>query len=106
MPVRRPDSPVAPVRKCTAGVPSLSLQGRAGEGGDVLGGAVRTGSLRLPCGRAEPARGGTPLWPSSQHRAQNADLLGTPGYRRTKPLSRPKLDAVTAIIDQILEADR
>ena len=29
-----------------------------------------------------------------------------PGYRRTKPLSRPKLDAVTAIIDQILEADR
>jgi len=29
-----------------------------------------------------------------------------PGYRRTKPLSRPKLDTVTAIIDQILEADR
>src|SRR5918998_3297881 len=29
-----------------------------------------------------------------------------PGYRRTKPLSRPKLDAVTAIIDQILAADR
>ena len=29
-----------------------------------------------------------------------------PGYRRTKPSVRPKLDAVTAIIDQILEADR
>ena len=29
-----------------------------------------------------------------------------PGYRRTKPPVRPKLDAVTAIIDQILEADR
>ena len=29
-----------------------------------------------------------------------------PGYRRTKPPMRPKLDAVTAIIDQILEADR
>src|SRR3712207_3365105 len=29
-----------------------------------------------------------------------------PGYRRTKLPVRPKLDAVTAIIDQILEADR
>src|SRR3712207_4439303 len=29
-----------------------------------------------------------------------------PGYRRTKPPSRPKLDALTAIIDAILEADR
>ena len=29
-----------------------------------------------------------------------------PGYRRTKPVKRPKLDGFTAIIDQILEADR
>src|SRR5215218_767330 len=29
-----------------------------------------------------------------------------PGYRRTKPPSRPKLDAFVAIIDAILEADR
>src|SRR3954464_4273260 len=29
-----------------------------------------------------------------------------PGYRRTKPPVRPKLDAFAAIIDQILEADR
>ncbi len=29
-----------------------------------------------------------------------------PGYRRTKPPPRPKLDAFTAIIDQILAADR
>src|ERR687894_1278499 len=29
-----------------------------------------------------------------------------PGYRRTKPPVRPKLDAFTAIIDAILEADR
>ena len=29
-----------------------------------------------------------------------------PGYRRTKPPSRPKLEAFTAIIDAILEADR
>jgi transposase len=28
-----------------------------------------------------------------------------PGYRRTKPRPRPKLDAFAAIIDQILEAD-
>ena len=28
-----------------------------------------------------------------------------PGYRRTKPRLRPKLDAFAAIIDQILEAD-
>src|SRR3954467_7513205 len=29
-----------------------------------------------------------------------------PGYRRTKPPSRPKLEALTAIIDAILAADR
>jgi transposase len=29
-----------------------------------------------------------------------------PGYRRTKPPVRPKLDAVTSVIDQILETDR
>ena len=29
-----------------------------------------------------------------------------PGYRRTKPPPRPRLDAFTAIIDQILAADR
>ena len=29
-----------------------------------------------------------------------------PGYRRTKPPSRPKLEAFTAIIDAVLEADR
>jgi hypothetical protein len=29
-----------------------------------------------------------------------------PGYRRTKPPPRPKLEAFTAIIDALLEADR
>ena len=29
-----------------------------------------------------------------------------PGYQRTKPAQRPKLDAFTGIIDQILEADK
>ena len=29
-----------------------------------------------------------------------------PGYRRRRPVSRPKLDAFTGIIDQILEADK
>lgn len=29
-----------------------------------------------------------------------------PGYRRSRPASRPKLDAFTGIIEQILEADR
>ena len=28
-----------------------------------------------------------------------------PGYRRTKPAARPKLDPFTSIIDRILEAD-
>ena len=28
-----------------------------------------------------------------------------PGYRRTKPVRRPKLDGVTGIVDAILEAD-
>ncbi len=29
-----------------------------------------------------------------------------PGYRRTKPVRRPKLDGFTDIIDQLLEADK
>ena len=29
-----------------------------------------------------------------------------PGYRRSKPVRRPKLDGFTGIIDQILEADK
>ena len=29
-----------------------------------------------------------------------------PGYRRTKPVRRPKLDGFTGIVDAILEADR
>ena len=29
-----------------------------------------------------------------------------PGYRRSQPVRRPKLDAFTGIIDQILEADK
>ena len=31
---------------------------------------------------------------------------GPPGYRRSGPPARPKLDGFTAIIDQILAADR
>ena len=29
-----------------------------------------------------------------------------PGYRRTKPVRRPKLEGFTGVIDAILEADR
>ena len=29
-----------------------------------------------------------------------------PGYRRTKPVRRPRLDGFTGIVDTILEADR
>ena len=29
-----------------------------------------------------------------------------PGYRRSQPIKRPKLDEFTGLIDQILEADR
>ena len=29
-----------------------------------------------------------------------------PGYRRNQPVRRPKLDGLTGIIDQILEADK
>ena len=37
---------------------------------------------------------------------QDADLLGaTDGYRRTKPVRRPKLDGFTGIVDAILEAE-
>lgn len=32
--------------------------------------------------------------------------LAPPGYRRTKPVKRPKLDGFTGIIDGILEAER
>ena len=34
------------------------------------------------------------------------NYLVAPGYRRRKPVRRPKLDGFTGIIDAILEADR
>ena len=66
-----------------------------------------TGSPRLPCRGAEPARGGAALrHPSATRCARCCAFAVPPGYRRTKPPARPKLDAFTAVIDAILEADR
>src|SRR4051794_26557562 len=86
-------------------MPSLSSVGTSWKAGDVLGGAVRKGSPRLPGRGAEPARSGTALrHPSNTVRKMLAFSV-PPGYRRTKPRPRPRLDAVAAIIDRILEAD-
>src|SRR5690349_19314260 len=60
-------------------MPSLSSVGTSWKAGDVLGGAVRKGSPRLPGRGAEPARSGTALRHPSQHRAQDAGLLGAAG---------------------------
>jgi hypothetical protein len=67
------------VQDRTAAWPPSARAERAGEGGDVLGGTLRKGAPRLPCGRAEPARGGTALRHPSQHGAQDADLLRAAG---------------------------
>jgi hypothetical protein len=77
VPLRRLGGPAVAVQSCTAAWLSLVRAERAGEGGDVLGGALRTGSPRLPCRGAEPARGGAALWHPPQHRAQDADLFRT-----------------------------
>ena len=73
--------------------------------GDVQRGAL-CGGLTGGCRRGvEPSRGG----PAVRHRPpdgeEDAELFGAPGYRRTKPVRRPKLDGFTGIVDAILEAD-
>ncbi|NRB20651.1 MAG: hypothetical protein HRU33_24745 [Rhodobacteraceae bacterium] len=43
-------------------------------------------------------------WP--EQNSIDDKLSVPPGYRRSQPVRRPKLDAFTGIIDQILEADK
>src|SRR5258708_2076991 len=43
---------------------------------------------------------------SQREPAENAGVLVPPGYRRTRPPARPKLDPFLGIIDRILEEDK
>ena len=73
---------------------------------DVSSGALCSGAAQRVCGGVERARGGAPLRVGPRDGAQDAALRRPPGYRRGQPARRPKLDAFTGVIDQILREDR
>src|SRR4051812_37664537 len=97
-------------RRCKS-VPRQRLLGarheRAKEGGGMFS-VELYGGVAPPCrvggrGRREGARR------FGLHRKTVRKMLAfsvPPGYRRSKPRARPKLDPFTPIIDRILEADR
>ena len=57
-------------------------------------------------GRDEHARGGALHWDLTRKREEDASVLRSPGYRRTVPVRRPKLDGFTGFIDEWLRRDR
>ena len=92
---------------------------------DVSSGALCGGAAQRVCGGDERARGGAPLWAGPRDGAQDAArppaARVSPGaaglahlqqqgpqqlLRRSRRTSRPKLDAFTGIIDQILREDQ
>src|SRR6266481_7728621 len=91
--------------KNPAAIAHSPLSGRGGRR-DEAGGSLRastTSSLR----RGDQSAGsGTALWDRSADGGENADVLVPPGYRRSRPPARPKLDPFLGIIDRILEEDK
>ena len=99
---RRPDYPVAAAQKCAIYSPLLAVAGA----GDVRRGALCSGSAG-GCRRGiEPSRGGRRFGIDRRTVKKMLRYSAPPGYRRTAPVRRPKLEGFTGIIDAILEADR
>ena len=82
---------------------------------DVSSGALCSGAAQRVCGGVERARGGAPLRVGPRARRfglaretvrKMLRYRRPPGYRRGQPARRPKLDAFTGVIDQILREDQ
>ena len=74
---------------------------------DVSSGPLCGGAAQRVCGGIERARGGRAAsgWPTRRC-ARCCATAGRPGIARAQPVRRPKLDAFTGIIDQILREDQ
>ena len=73
--------------------------------GDLHRGTLPEGSSGL-CRRHEQARCGAPFQHFARHCRQGHGIFDPPGYRRTAPVKRPKLDGFTEIIDSWLDGDK
>ena len=73
---------------------------------DVSSGTLCGGAAQRVCGGIERARGGAPLRLARETVRKMLRYRRPPGYRRAQPVRRPKLDAFTGIIDQILREDQ
>lgn len=78
----------------------------AGAAGDVRSGGFWGGSAVCVRGGSQPAGGGSGVWAEPGHGAKDVPVSLPPGYTRSKPVARPKLDAMVPVIDAILEEDR
>ena len=73
---------------------------------DVSSGALCGGAAQRVCGGVERARGRAPLWAGPRDGAQDAAVPPAARVSPGEPIRRPKLDAFTGIIDQILREDQ
>src|SRR5271154_1797727 len=84
----------------------MAFVGKRQGPGDEGRGALRSGSVCGSDRRGEPAGSSTSFRARPADGGQDAGFFGAaPGYRRSRPPARPKLDPFTGVIDAILAAD-
>src|SRR5271155_4235695 len=91
--------------KNPAAIAPLPRSGR-GERRDEAGGSIRAGAASGLRRGDQSRESGTALWDRSADGSEDAAFSAPPGYRRSGPPRRPKLDPFVAIIDRILEEDK
>ena len=97
----RPGGPVAAAQKCaTHGPLSVLARGR-----DVRRGALCGVRLAVVDEGLSHHEAGRRFGIDRRTVKKMLSYSAPPGYRRTKPVRRPKLDGFTGIVDAILEAD-
>ena len=101
--LKRPDFPVAPEQKSGSRYPFALGRQRVGDEGR---GALWARSLRGSDRGDESSRGGATVWNRPSHGRQNDEFTAPPGYVRTKPPAKPKLDPFIPVIDPILFDDK
>ena len=99
---RRPGGPVAAAQKCATYGPLSVLARGGGMYGVELYAAVRLAVVDEGLSHHEAGRR---FGIDRRTVKKMLSYAAPPGYRRTKPVRRPKLDGFTGIVDAILEAD-
>ena len=99
---RRPGGPVAAAQNCaTHGPLSVATRGRR----CTAWSSMRRFDWRLSTRGLSHHEAGRRFGIDRRTVKKMLSYSAPPGYRRTKPVRRPKLDGFTGIVDAILEAD-